>query len=117
MDQGNGFVGVICLVYLIGGFGLGGLALALQMVTSQFAKKPWVRMLPLTVGVLLWTAMIYYRFVGIGGGLGGVIGGLYTAFGGWVHPHDLVAFAMSTVPIIAGLVIGYWVANQNKIDA
>lgn len=113
MGQSVGFVGVVCAVYLLGGFIIGGLALALQTAVSQLANKMWLKALPLTVALILWLAMICYRFVGVGGPLGATISGLYAAFGGWVYPHDLLAFSMGTIPILAGLVIGLVVNRRN----
>ena len=49
-----------------------------------------------------------------GVGTGGTISGIYTAFGGWVYPYDLIAFAMSTVPILAGLIVGLVVCRGKK---
>ena len=94
MGQGNGFVGVVCVAYLIGGFILGGFALAIQMVIGQY--------------------VLFNRFVGIGGAFGGTISGIYTAFGGWVYPYDLIAFAMSTLPILAGLTVGLVLCRGKK---
>ena len=110
----GGFPGVVVAVYLIGGFIAGGIALALQMVGYQFAEKAWVKTLPLKLGVALWVAMLLTRFVGVYGIFGGMVSALYTAFGGWVYPYDLVAFAMSTIPILAGLIVGLVVCRGKK---
>lgn len=114
MGQGNGFVGVVCVAYLIGGFILGGFALAIQTVIGQYVKQTWIKVMPLTAAMALWLTMLFNRFVGIDGAFGGTISGIYTAFGGWVYPYDLIAFAMSTVPILAGLIVGLVVCRGKK---
>lgn len=112
MGQGNGFVGVVCVAYLIGGFILGGFAMAIQMIMGQYVKQTWIKAIPLTVAMILWLIMLLDRFVGIGGAFGGTISGIYTAFGGWVYPYDLIAFAMSTIPILGGLIVGLAVSRK-----
>ena len=112
MGQSNGFIGVVCVAYLLGGFVLGGLALALQTVVYQFAKKPWAKALPLNLGVILWTAMLLTRFVGVYGLFGALASALYTFHGGWFYPYDLMAFAMSTLPILVGLAVGFMVSRK-----
>ena len=114
MGQGNGFVGVVGVAYLIGGFILGGFALAIQTVIGQYVKQTWVKVIPIMAALTLWLTMLFYRFAGIGGAFGGTISGIYTAFGGWVYPYDLIAFAMSTVPILAGLIVGLVVCRGKK---
>lgn len=114
MGQGNGFVGVVCVAYLIGGFILGGVALALQTVVYQFAKDPKMKTAPLKVGLTIWIAMIVTKLVGVHGFIGALAAALYNLFGGWVYPYDLIAFAMSTVPILAGLTVGLVVCRGKK---
>ena len=114
MIRANGFIGVVCAVYLLGGFILGCLALALQMAVYQFANNPKMRTAPLKVGLSIWIAMIVTKLVGVHGFIGGLAAWLYNLFGGWVYPYDLLAFAMSTVPIVVGLVIGV-VVCRNKV--
>ena len=112
MNRGNGFLGVICVAYLIGGFMLGGLALSLQIVVYQFAKKSWVKALPLNIGVMLWAAMLLTRFLGVNELVGVLASALYTFLGGWFYPYDLMAFAMSTLPILVGLAVGFMVSRK-----
>lgn len=114
MGQGDGFVGVVCVAYLIGGLILGGFALVIQTVIGQYAKQTWIKAIPLTAAMVLWLMMLFDQFVGIGGAFGGMISGIYTAFGGWVYPYDLLAFAMSTIPILGGLIVGLVVCRGKK---
>ena len=62
--------------------------------------------------MILWLTMLFYRLFGIDGAFGGMISGIYTAFGGWVYPYDLIAFAMSTLPILGGLIVGLAVSRK-----
>ena len=80
--------------------------MAIQLVISQYAKQTWIKVIPLSAAMALWLTMLFYRIVGIDGAFGGTISGIYTALGGWVYPYDLIAFAMSTIPILAGLSVG-----------
>ena len=113
MPQGNGFIGLVFAVYLVGGFILGGLSLALQIVVYRFAQKPGSKTAPLKVGMFLWIAMIVTKLLGVHGFVGTLAGGLYSLLCGWVYPYDLLAFALCTVPVMGGLVTGVVISRRS----